>query len=60
MVSLIISLIFPYGILLKECKRLKSQEDRDKLYNIKHDIFVNKIFVGEVDWKMFRYTGDTA
>ena len=35
--------IFPYGILLKECKRLKPQENRDKLYNIKHDIFVNKM-----------------
>ena len=40
--------MFPYGILLKGCKRLKSQEDTDKLYNIKHDIFVKNISVDDL------------
>ena len=44
--------------MLKECKRLKSQEDRDKLYNIKQDIFVNRIFVDELIRTYFRYTDD--
>lgn len=29
--------------MLKECKRLHTQEDKDKLMNIKNDIFVNKL-----------------
>ena len=52
----VIDNIFSYGILLKECKRLKSQKDRDKLYNIKHDISVNKVFVDELIRTCFRYT----
>ena len=35
----IIDNIFEYNILLKECKRLNTQEDKDKLFNIKQDIF---------------------
>ena len=55
----VIDHIFEYNILLKECKRLKSQEDRDKLYNIKHDIFVNKLSVHELVKKYgFKYTDD--
>ena len=50
--------IFPYGILLIGCKRLKSQEDTDKLYNIKHDIFVKNISVDDLIEKYFRCTDD--
>ena len=38
----IIDTIFTQNIILKECKRLNTQEDKDKLKNIKSDIFVNK------------------
>ena len=45
--------------MLKGCKRLKSQEDTDKLYNIKHDIFVKKnISVDDLIEKYFRCTDD--
>ena len=54
----VIDNIFEYNILLKECKRLKTQEDKDKLYNIKQDIFVNKISTDELIKKYFRYTDD--
>ena len=51
--------IFPYGILLKGCKWLKSQEDTNKLYNIKHDIFVKKnISVDDLIETYFRCTDD--
>ena len=33
----IINNIFPNSILLKECKRLHTQEDKEKLSNIKYD-----------------------
>ena len=54
----IIDNIFEYNILLKECKRLNTQEDKDKLHNIKHDIFENKISVHELIKKYFKYTDD--
>ena len=58
-VDSIIDNIFEHHILLKECKRLHTDEDRDKLHNIKHDIFVNKISVdGLVKKYGFRYTDD--
>ena len=58
-VDSVIDNISPYGILLKECKRLKSQEDRDKRYNINHDIFVNRLSVDELVKKYgFRFTDD--
>ena len=44
-VDSIIDNIFEHHILLKVCKRLHTDEDRDKLHNIKNDIFVNKISV---------------
>ena len=45
--------------LLKVCKRLHTDEDRDKLHNIKNAIFVNKISVdGLVKKYGFRYTDD--
>ena len=54
----IIDNIFEYNSLLKECKRLNTQEDKDKLHNIKHDIFENKISVHELIKKYFKYTDD--
>ena len=42
----IIDNIFEYNILLQECKRLK--EDKDKLRNIKFDIFENKFPIMKV------------
>ena len=58
-VDSIIDNIFEHHILLKECKRLHTDEDKDKLHNIKHDIFVNKISVdGLVKKYGFRYTDD--
>ena len=44
--------------MLKGCKRLKSQEGTDKLYNIKHDIFVKHISVDDLIEKYFRCTDD--
>ena len=52
----IINDIFEYNINLKICKRLHSQEDRDKLINIKKDIFENKLSVKEITEKYFSYT----
>ena len=52
----IINNIFTNSILLKECKRLKTQEDKDKLSNVKTDIFVNKLPFKEIVEKFFRYT----
>ena len=42
-VDKIVDSIFEHNIMLKECKQLHTQEDKDKLTNIKNDIFVNKI-----------------
>lgn len=39
----IINNIFQHNILLKECKKLHTQEDKDKLSNIKNDIFEHKL-----------------
>ena len=52
-----VTILFPNGILFKGYKRLKSQEDTDKLYNIKHDRSVNNICVDElIRNKYVRYT----
>ena len=51
-----ISLTISLQIVLKECKRLKTQEDKDKLSNVKTDIFVNKLPFKEIVEKYFRYT----
>ena len=37
--------IFEHHILLKACQRLHTDADREKLHNIKQDIFLNKISV---------------
>ena len=51
--------IFEHHILLKACKRQHTDEDREKLHNIKQDIFVNKISVNGLVTKYgFRYTDD--
>ena len=47
--------IFKYEIILKECKRLTKEEDRIKLKNIKHDIFVNKLPFQTIIEKYFSY-----
>ena len=58
LIALLIT-FFEHHILLKVCKRLHTDEDRDKLHNIKQDIFVNKISVdGLVKKYGFRYTDD--
>ena len=56
----IIDNIFEYNILLKECKRLNTQEDKDKLRNIKFDIFENKLPIMKVIEKYFEYTTDIS
>ena len=40
--------MFPYGVNLKENKRLKTDEDRKKLKDLKDDIFVNKMNVNKI------------
>ena len=40
-----LSVIFKYTIDLKICKRLKSEEDKQKLSDIYNDIFVNKLSI---------------
>ena len=52
----IINNIFTNSILLKECKRLKTKEDKEKLKNVKTDILVNKLPFKKVIEKYFRYT----
>eukprot|EP00438_Fugacium_kawagutii_P018169 Skav234138 [mRNA] locus=scaffold1519:11582:14900:- [translate_table: standard] len=52
----IIENIFEYRINLKECKRLHTQEDKEKLYNIKKDIFENKLSTKKIIEKYFSYT----
>ena len=54
----IIDSIFEHHILLKVCKRLHTDEDRDKLHNIKHDIVVKKLPVDGLVKKRFRDTDD--
>ena len=54
----IIEHMFTYRINLKECKRLHTQEDKDKLKNIKTDIFENRLSTSEIIDKYFSYTDD--
>ena len=53
-----INKIFKYHIYLRECKRLKTQEDKDKLANIYDDIFINKVKTKQLIEKYFEYTDD--
>ena len=52
--------IFTHNIILKECKRLNTQEDKDKLKNIKYDIFINKLPIKTIIEKYFEYTTDIS
>eukprot|EP00438_Fugacium_kawagutii_P014503 Skav208988 [mRNA] locus=scaffold395:76378:79443:- [translate_table: standard] len=54
----IIDNIFPNKIMLKICKRLSKQEDRDKLRDIMDDIFINKLPINKLIEKYFSYTND--
>ena len=57
----IIDNIFTQNIILKECKRLNTQEDKDKLQNIKYDIFfINKLPIKHIIEKYFEYTTDIS
>ena len=56
----IIDNIFEYNILLKECKRLNTQEDKDKLRKIKIDILENKLPIMKVIEKYVEYTTDIS
>ena len=53
-----INKICKYHIYLRECKRLKGQEDKDKLSNIYDDIFINKVKTKDLIEKYFKYTDD--
>lgn len=53
-----LSVIFKYTIDLKICKRLKSEEDKQKLSDIYIDIFVNKLSIIKIINKYFKYTDD--
>ena len=44
----IIDNIFEYNMLLKECRRLNTQEDKDKLRSIRTDMFENKLPIMKV------------
>ena len=48
-VDSIIDNIFEHHILLRVCKRLHTDEDKDTLHNIKQDIFANKISVRYIE-----------
>ena len=57
----IIDKIFEHNILLKICKRLHTDEDKQKLNNIKVDIFENKISTTKLIEKYnFGFTNDIA
>ena len=49
----IIDNIIEYNILLKECKRLNTQEDKNKLRNIQKDSFVNQLPIKPIIEKYF-------
>ena len=60
-VDKIVDNIFEHNMMLKECKRLHTQEDKDKLVNIKKDIFVNKVSTKKLIEKYnFEYTDNIA
>ena len=50
--------IFPHHLFLEECKRLKTQEDKDKLRSIYADIFEHELSLHDVINKYFKYTDD--
>jgi hypothetical protein len=56
----IIDNIFKNNILLKICKKLERQEDKDKLSNIKEDIFINNIIYKKFINKYFQYINNIS
>ena len=54
----IIDDILESKINLKICKRLNSEEDRKKIYNINDDFLVNKLSFTKIIEKYFSYTTD--
>ena len=56
----IIDTIFTHNIILNECKRLNTQEDKDKLKNIEYDIFINKLPIKTIMEKYVEYTTDIS
>ena len=54
----IIDSIFPNKINLKICKRVSHEEDRINIYNLRDDIFVNKLSFTKTIEKYFSYTTD--
>ena len=50
--------MFPHHLFLEECKRLKAQEDKDKLKNIDADIFEHQVPLLEFINKYFKFTDD--
>eukprot|EP00438_Fugacium_kawagutii_P015581 Skav229714 [mRNA] locus=scaffold49:189255:192446:+ [translate_table: standard] len=50
--------IFKYRIHLNTCKRLKTEEDKQKIINIHDDIFLHKLSKTEIIEKYFEYTDD--
>ena len=53
-----IDMIFPNNIYLKENKRLKTEEDKNKLKHVKADIFNKAIPIITTLRKYFRFTND--
>ena len=53
-----VKVMFKYEIFLKECKRLKSEEDKLKLKNIKDDIFINKLPYKIIIEKYFNFVDE--
>ena len=53
-----ISIMFKYEIYLYECKRLKTIEDKTKLFNIKYDLLSTKKPFEEIIDKYFKWEDD--
>ena len=52
------NVMFQHCINLQECKRLTTQEDKEKLKNIYDDVFINKLSVSKIANKYFSFTDD--
>ena len=50
--------MFKYKIYLKICKRVKTEEDREKMDNVYNDIWKHKLPLDEVVFKYFETTTD--
>ena len=54
----VLTACFPIICFLEECKRLKTQEDKDKLKSIYADIFEHELSLHDVMNKYFKYPDD--